>query len=40
MICVGIGSVKILTEAHLVVSGLDKIDLKKLMKLEKIQGYE
>lgn len=40
MMCVGIGSVKILTEAHLVVSGLDKINIKRLMKLEKIQGYE
>ncbi len=40
MMCVGIGSVKILTEAHLVVSGLDKMNLKKLMKLEKIHGYE
>jgi beta-phosphoglucomutase len=40
MMCVGIGSVKILTEAHLVISGLEKISLKELKKLEINQGYE
>jgi len=30
MLCVGIGSEKILTNAHLVVSGLDKMSLRKL----------
>ncbi len=33
MICVGIGSEKILREAHYVVSGLDKINLKILRKI-------
>ncbi len=35
MICVGVGSVKILKGAHLVISGLKEMDLKKLMKLNK-----
>jgi beta-phosphoglucomutase len=35
MLCVGIGSEKILTEANYVVSGLDKINLGKLRKIVK-----
>lgn len=35
MFCIGIGSEKILTNAHYVVSGLDKINLRKLRKIEK-----
>ncbi len=35
MICIGIGSEKILTDAHYVVSGLDKISLRKLRKIVK-----
>jgi beta-phosphoglucomutase len=40
MICVGIGSEKVLREAHYVVSGLDRMNLKKLAKIEKISGHE
>ena len=39
MICVGIGSEKVLREAHYVVSGLDRMNLKKLAKIEKISGH-
>jgi len=35
MVCIGIGSEKILTDAHYVVSGLDKISLRKLRKIIK-----
>jgi beta-phosphoglucomutase len=35
MLCVGIGSEKILTKAHFVVTGLDKMSLKKLIVLAK-----
>jgi beta-phosphoglucomutase len=35
MICVGIGSVKVLKKADAVVSGLDKMNLKRLMKIKK-----
>ena len=35
MLCIGIGSEKTLTDAHYVVSGLDKINLRKLTKLVK-----
>ena len=35
MLCIGIGSEKTLTDAHYVVSGLDKINLRKLKKLVK-----
>ena len=35
MLCIGIGSEKILTDAHYVVSGLDKINLRKLRKIVK-----
>jgi len=35
MLCIGIGSEKILTDAHYVVSGLDKISLRKLRKIIK-----
>jgi beta-phosphoglucomutase len=35
MLCVGIGSEKILTKAHYVITGLDKINLRKLRKIEK-----
>jgi beta-phosphoglucomutase len=36
MYCIGIGSKKILKNAHLVVSGLDKMSLKKLNEIEKL----
>jgi beta-phosphoglucomutase len=36
MFCIGIGSKKILTNAHLVISGLDKMSLKKLRGIEKL----
>jgi len=35
MLCIGIGSEKILINAHYVVSGLDKMSLRKLRKIEK-----
>jgi beta-phosphoglucomutase len=35
MLCVGIGSPEILTEAHEVVSGLDKMNIEKLEEIEK-----
>jgi beta-phosphoglucomutase len=35
MICVGIGSAKILKDAHLVVNGLDEMNLLKLRSIEK-----
>ena len=35
MLCVGIGSGKILTDAHYVISGLDKLNLRKLRKIIK-----
>jgi|WetSurMetagenome_2_1015567.scaffolds.fasta_scaffold01132_7 beta-phosphoglucomutase len=40
MMCIGIGSPKILTEAHFVVSGLKDMNLEKLLTIEKISGYE
>lgn len=33
MMCIGIGSAKVLTEAHNIVAGLDKLDLKLLIKI-------
>ena len=39
MMCVGIGSPKILNEAHFVVSGLKEMNLAKLVTIEKISGY-
>jgi beta-phosphoglucomutase len=39
MICVGIGSEDILTKAHIVVTGLNKMSLEKLEKIEKISGH-
>jgi beta-phosphoglucomutase len=36
MMCIGIGSPKILTEAHFVVSGLSEMNLEKLVTIEKI----
>jgi beta-phosphoglucomutase len=36
MHCVGIGSKKILTNAHFVISGLDKMSMKKLYEIEKL----
>jgi beta-phosphoglucomutase len=36
MHCVGIGSKKILTNAHFVISGLDKMSLRKLYEIEKL----
>jgi len=35
MLCIGVGSADILTNAHTVISGLDKMNLKKLRKFEK-----
>lgn len=35
MLCIGIGSEKVLPMAHYVVSGLDKMNLKRLQKIEK-----
>lgn len=40
MLCVGIGSPKVLGGAHYVVSGLNKMNLKKLEKIEKSAGNE
>lgn len=40
MICVGIGSAKVLGKAHYVVSGLSKMNLKKLGKIEKSAFHE
>jgi beta-phosphoglucomutase len=36
MICIGIGSEKILTNAHFVIPGLNKMNLNKLREIEKI----
>jgi beta-phosphoglucomutase len=35
MMCIGVGSSKILKEAHFVVSGLNEMNLKKLMTIKK-----
>ena len=35
MMCIGVGSPKVLTEAHYVISGLKEINLSKLITLEK-----
>lgn len=35
MICIGIGSKEILGDAHLVISGLDKMSIRKLREIEK-----
>jgi beta-phosphoglucomutase len=40
MICIGIGDKNILKDAHMVVSGLNEMDLEKLLVLEKKLGYE
>jgi beta-phosphoglucomutase len=40
MMCIGIGSAKILTEAHFVIKGLNEMNLSKLLEMEKISGYE
>jgi beta-phosphoglucomutase len=40
MVCIGIGSADILTNAHTVISGLDKMNLKKLRKFENLERYE
>ena len=40
MICIGIGEKSVLKNAHLVVNGLYEIDIKKLIDLEKLLGYE
>jgi beta-phosphoglucomutase len=40
MMCIGIGSSKILKKAHFVVPGLNKMNLEKLLTIEKISGYE
>jgi beta-phosphoglucomutase len=40
MLCVGIGSKQILKKANIVISGLDKMNLKRLMKIEKISDHE
>jgi beta-phosphoglucomutase len=40
MMCIGVGSPKVLTKAHFVVPGLNEMNLTKLLTLEKISGYE
>jgi beta-phosphoglucomutase len=40
MQCIGIGSGEVLKEAGLVVSGLDKMSLKRLIDLEKTSNHE
>ena len=40
MMCVGIGSAEILSEAHLIVKSLDEMNLHKLHVLGKMFGYE
>ncbi len=40
MLCVGIGSPVVLKEANSVVSGLDKMNLEELAKVEKLSEYE
>jgi beta-phosphoglucomutase len=40
MICIGIGSERVLSEAHAVVKGLSEMSLDKLHDLEKRLGYE
>lgn len=40
MICIGIGSEKVLSEAHAVVKGLSEMSLDKFHDLEKRLGYE
>jgi beta-phosphoglucomutase len=40
MTCVGIGSSKILKDAHLVVGGLNEMNINKIYSLEKHLGYE
>jgi beta-phosphoglucomutase len=40
MLCVGIGSKEALKDANVVVSGLDKMNLKRLMDLEKTPDHE
>jgi beta-phosphoglucomutase len=40
MTCVGIGRSEILREAHMVVGGLNQMNLEKLITLEKRLGYE
>ncbi len=37
MMCIGIGSDQVLTEAHYIVTGLDKLDLKLLLKIFNIK---
>jgi len=40
MKCVGIGSAAILTEAHLIIKGLNEMNLDRLHVMEKMFGYE
>ena len=40
MVCIGIGSPRILTEAHYVVPGLNMMNITKLMSIKKKSGYE
>jgi beta-phosphoglucomutase len=40
MLCVGIGSPEVLKEATSVVSGLDKMDIEELERVEKLSEYE
>jgi beta-phosphoglucomutase len=40
MVCVGIGSKDVLSEAHMVVKGLFEMNLQKLKNLDKFLGYE
>jgi beta-phosphoglucomutase len=40
MICVGIGDQNVLSDSHLVVKGLDEMNIEKILVLEKRLGYE
>lgn len=40
MLCVGIGSQSVLTKANYVVSGLEEMNLKRLLTMERISCYE
>jgi len=40
MICIGIGSKEVLGAAHMVVNGLNDMNIEKISILEKQLGYE
>jgi beta-phosphoglucomutase len=40
MVCIGIGEKSVLNDAHMVITGLYEMDLRKLIALEKRLGYE